>query len=184
MTSRKEYPRFFLQLHLCKTLFQIFIIILITPAVILGMVYTGSMYNMEKYGPPVATKTPKLSTEEIIDRTENALKAVYGSEYRAEFDRERMIYRVGTWSEGINDEFVAEIEELQAYDQWKTVTDGLIDVTSDIQHYFTDYGQPDVVVVMSLLNPENPDIAYATAAQGVIGYDVVNGIDLLNQNGA
>ena len=162
----------------------IIIIILISPAVILGMVYTGSMYNMEKYGPPAATKTPKLSTEEIIDRTENALKAVYGSEYRAEFDRERMIYRVGTWSEGLNDEFIENVKELQAYDQWKTVTDGLIDVTSDIQHYFTDYGQPDVVVVMSLLNPENPDVAYATAAQGVIGYDVVNGIDLLNQNGA
>lgn len=162
----------------------IIILILITPAVILGMVYTGSMYNMEKYGIPTATKAPKLSTEEILQRTENALKTACGSDYRAEFDSEKQIYTVGTWSEGINDAFIAEIEELQTYDRWKAVTDDLIDITAELQHCFTDYGQPDVVVVMNLLNPENPEVAYATAAQGVIGYDVVNGIDLLNQNGA
>ena len=165
-------------------LLVIIILILISPALILSLVYTSSMYNMEKHPLPSPTRTPKLSTEEILQRAENALKTVYGSEYTAEFDSERMIYRVGTWSEGLNDEFIENVKELQAYDQWKNVTDGLIDVTADLQHYFTDFGKEDVVVVVSLLSPDDPGTVYATAAQGVIGYDVVNGIDLLNQNAA
>ena len=165
-------------------LLTIIILILISPVLILSLVYTSNVNSMRDYRPPAPTRTPKLSTEEILQRTENALKTVYGSEYSSEFDSERMIYRVGTWSEGINDEFIENVKELQAYDQWKSVTDGLIDVTADLQHYFTDFGKEDVVVVVSLLSPDDPGTVYATAAQGVIGYDVVNGIDLLNQNAA
>lgn len=165
-------------------LLTIIILILISPVLILSLVYTSNVNSMRNYRPPAPTRTPKLSTEEILQRAENALKTVYGSEHSSEFDSERMIYRVGTWSEGINDEFIENVKELQAYDQWKSVTDGLIDVTADLQHYFTDFGKEDVVVVVSLLSPDDPGTVYATAAQGVIGYDVVNGIDLLNQNAA
>lgn len=67
-------------------------------------------------------------------------------------------------------------------DDWDTVSRELVRIQSIIQDTFTDAGD-ETLVIIDILNPENPDEVWLSVANGIAGYDVVNGVDLLNGQG-
>lgn len=64
-------------------------------------------------------------------------------------------------------------------EDWNTISRELVRIQSIIQHTFTDAGD-ETLVIIDILNPDNTDEVWLSVANGIAGYDVVNGIDLLN----
>ena len=75
-------------------------------------------------------------------------------------------------------QFVKDNMELHGED-WNTISRELARIQSLIQDTFTDAGD-DTLVIIDILNPDNTDEVWLSVANGIAGYDVVNGIDLLN----
>ena len=64
-------------------------------------------------------------------------------------------------------------------EDWETIVRSTEDIQSSLQRMFTEQND-ETVVVVDILNPENPDEVWLSVANGIAGYDVVNGVDLLN----
>lgn len=62
---------------------------------------------------------------------------------------------------------------------WNRVVRDVCDVQSSAQKYFVDM-EDETLVIVDILNPRNTDEVWLSVANGIAGYDVVNGIDLLN----
>lgn len=64
-------------------------------------------------------------------------------------------------------------------DSWAAIVDSVESIQRSLQKIFTEQDD-DTVVVVDILNPDNTDEVWLSVANGIAGYDVVNGIDLLN----
>ena len=66
---------------------------------------------------------------------------------------------------------------------WDHFKKSILSIQKSMQDFYTDIDE-SMIVIVDVLNPDNEDEVFLSVAQGVAGYDVVNGIDLLNrQNG-
>ena len=63
--------------------------------------------------------------------------------------------------------------------EWNNIVTSIEQIQSAIQKLFTDEDD-ETVVIIDILNPDNEDEVWLSVANGIAGYDVVNGIDLLN----
>ena len=128
--------------------------------------------------PPRYSSPRTMTATEIAEKLDNAMETTMPGTYRSELDRENDLYKVDMWNSFTRD----NIETMQSglgLDRWTQVRQDLTDMCADMQSRFTDNGHPEVTVVLSLVDPEDPDYVFATAARGVVGYDIVSGIDLM-----
>ena len=124
------------------------------------------------------SSTRTMTATEIAEKLDNAMNTSMPGAFRSELDRENDLYKVDMWNAFTRD----NIETMQSglgLDRWTQVRQDLIDMCADMQSRFTDNGHPEITVVLSLVDPEDPDYVFATAARGVVGYDIVSGIDLM-----
>lgn len=63
---------------------------------------------------------------------------------------------------------------------WDHFKESILSIQKSMQNFYTDI-EDDMIVIVDVLNPDNEDEVFLSVAQGVAGYDVVNGIDLLNK---
>lgn len=123
--------------------------------------------------------TPRsMTATEIAEKLDNSMNTSMPGMFRSELDRENELYKVDMWNAFTRD----TIETMQSglgLDRWTQVREDLTDLCADMQSRFTDNGHPEITVVLSLVDPEDPDYVFATAARGVVGYDIVSGIDLM-----
>ena len=67
-------------------------------------------------------------------------------------------------------------------DTWNQIVDRVKHITASMQSTFDEVCEDEnITVVTSICDPQHHDISYLTVANGVAGYDVVNGVDLLNK---
>ena len=128
--------------------------------------------NAPRYSSPMT-----MTATEIADKIDNAMNTSMPGAFRSELDRENDLYKIDMWNAFTRD----TIETMQSglgIDRWSKVREDLIDMCEDMQSRFTDNGHPEITGVLSLVDPEDPDYVFATAARGVVGYDIVSGIDL------
>lgn len=135
-------------------------------------------------GTSSARSTPKPQTAtEIAKRVDASMERSMPGSFRSEYDELDSVYKIDMW-----DNYTAQdIETLQdglGLDRWKSSCEQVVSLCDDMQHIFDNNGHPEVTVVLSLVDTEDHDYVFATAARGVIGYDVVRGIDLKNKSGA
>ena len=123
----------------------------------------------------------KMTSADIAAKLDATMNNSMPGEFRSELDAENELYKVDMWNSFTRD----TIESMQSgvgIDRWTEVRKELIDLTADMQSRFSDNGHPEITVVLSIVDPEDHDYVFATAARGVVGYDIVNGIDLLAEN--
>ena len=134
---------------------------------------------------PEATETPKAESKmaAFVAKTfDNTLGEAFGNNYSTELDQDSGVFRVNTWSPETDSAFIEDAKAGgEALNVWEAVVDRVIYVTSRMQSTFDETCEEPITVVTSICDPINHDLPYLTVANGVAGYNVVNGVDLLNK---
>lgn len=151
---------------------------------LLVFVYMSNVYNMGRApaytGGSVSQSSPgTMTVEEIVSKINGAMEKSAPGAFRTELDLENELFKVDMMN-SFTREDIESIRSGIGSEIWGDVQKQVLDMCGDLQSRFSDNGHPEITVVYSLVDPESPDIAFLTAARGVIGYDVVRGIDLLN----
>ena len=155
----------------------LFLVVLVSSVVNMG----GSL--------PSSTPAPKASAKPasrmpatIAAMFDDSLSQAFGSNYQTELDTDAGIFRVDTWSSDVNAQFINDLQNGNiSIEAWNAVVDRVKTVTSSMQSTFDETCEEPITVVSSICDPINHDLPYLTVANGVAGYDVVNGVDLLNK---
>lgn len=150
---------------------------------LLVIVYVSSVSNMANSGltpPSKSTPRPQTATQ-IANRITASMEKSSPGEFSSEYDELESLYKVSMWS-GYTQKEIETLQSGLGLDRWDSSCEQIIGLCDDMQHIFDNNGHPEVTVVLSLVDPEDHDTVFATAARGVIGYDVVKGIDLKNKS--
>ena len=65
-------------------------------------------------------------------------------------------------------------------DRWNASVSSTIELQKEISRDLEISGFQDITVVLEQRNPDNTEEKWLVVANGIAGYDVVNGVDLLN----
>lgn len=169
-------------------------IILVAVVAFLLVVYGINVHNMRTRPRPAQTpetvtvtmqRTPKPARKEDLDAVYHVADVMREnmpeSEVHMEYDPEAQIvyYRIS------RQDLSPEIIELTKVtpsmkEAWDDMVDGMISMQKQASAYFERAGVLDMITVVQILNPDNTDEVWLSVANGIAGYDVVNGIDLLN----
>lgn len=169
-------------------------ILLICFAVLFAIVLGSSIWNGERRQLPAQTpeivtvttqRTPKPARKEDLDAVYHVADVMREnmpeSEVHMEYDPEAQIvyYRIS------RQDLSPEIIELTKVtpsmkEAWDDMVEGMISMQKQASAYFERAGVLDMITVVQILNPRNTDEVWLSVANGIAGYDVVNGIDLLN----
>lgn len=146
--------------------------------VLMAVVFASSMLNMPRSVPVRPPSSPRVMTaEEIAEKIDGSMEKTMPGQYRSELDMENELYKVDMWND-FTSELIETIRSGIGLDRWDLVREDMTGLCRNMQSRFTDNGHPEITVVLSLVNPDDPDDVFLTAANGIVGYDVVNGIDL------
>ena len=168
-----------------KTLYLIGISVVIAFCIVMMI----NVYDMNKLPDPTptpaatATAKPQSKMAPVVAKMfDNSLGDAFGNNYTAELDQESGIFRVNTWSPETDSAFIEDAKAGgDALNVWEATVDRVIYVTSKMQSTFDETCEESITVVTSICDPNNHDLPYLTVANGVAGYNVVNGVDLLNK---
>ena len=85
--------------------------------------------------------------------------------------------------DGMDDDFVRQAKngDTDYLEAWDRIAGNAVSIQKSLQEIFRSMEMDDTVVVLDILNADNTNEVLISAANGIIGYDVVNDIDLLNQ---
>ena len=112
----------------------------------------------------------------------DSCRKIWGSDFSSELDEEHKTFTVTTWQSSIDDGLIRRTSEGENIGAWNDMVSDLKETANTMQASFRDCGLEDYTAVLCLADPISHSTPYLVIAQGVAGYDVVNGIDLLNQN--
>lgn len=162
-------------------LLVVIILILISPALLLGLVYYSNVSNMGRNPVPTATPRIVVSAATVADMIDDSCAQIYGDYYSTELDEEQNRFMVDVWLTYLDDEAIERTksgEDGADITTWNNMVRDLTSSADTMQRAFRDNCSDDITVVFSVCNPEDHNIKYLTIANGIAGYDVVNGIDL------
>ena len=130
-----------------------------------------------------APKEKKSMAPVAAKMFDNSLKQAFGNNYETNLDVENGIFHVDTWFDQFDAAYIETMKtEGKDLDTWNQIVDRVKNVTASMQSTFDEVCEDEnITVVTSICDPQHHDISYLTVANGVAGYDVVNGIDLLNK---
>lgn len=153
--------------------------------IILAVVVVSNIINTPTSTPITSrpSSSTRLTAQQVADKIEHSLSVTMPGHYTTELDTENKIFRVNTWQEDIDGAAISLTKNTGHTANWNSMVESMKSLVSDMQSRFNDYGHDDYIVVYSLCDPANHDTPYVTIANGIAGYDVVNDIDLLNNNG-
>lgn len=86
--------------------------------------------------------------------------------------------------DGMDGDFVSQAKngDTDYLEAWDRIAENAVSIQKSLQEIFRSMEMDDTVVVLDILNADNTDEVLISAANGIVGYDVVNDIDLLNQD--
>lgn len=135
--------------------------------------------------PETVTVTPKPARQEDLDAVYHVCDLLRQNmpenEVHMEFDPESRTvwYRIA--KPGLSAE-VIELTKVtpSMQDDWNTMVESIVGLQKQMTGYFERNGIHDMTVVLETVNPEDSSEKWLVVANGIAGYDVVNGVDLLN----
>lgn len=133
--------------------------------------------NQSRVATPVPRKVTALQVAEMIG---DSCKQVWGEDFSIEWNQQTNVFRVDTWRSDLGDDVIERTKAGSNIDHWNNMVKDLKSTASTMQNSFNEFGYDDITVVLNLCDPVNHDTVYLSIAQGIAGYDVVNGVDLLN----
>ena len=163
------------------------IIIGVVVVVVFCAVLSANVNNINKLPDPTPTpevaaaKSGTVTAGMVADMVDDAFRQKFQYSYETHLDEETGRYTVDIWSPEITSEAVERTKENGNTAIWDNMVSDLTSTVNTIQNAFNDNNHDEIVVVMNLRDPDNRDVIFLTIANGVAGYDVVNGVDLLNK---
>ena len=149
--------------------------------VLMVIVYVSNVNSMPTGGLPASARSTskQMTATGIANKITASLEKSMPGEFSSEYDELELLYKVSLWS-GYTREEIETLQDGLGLDRWDSSCEQIIGLCNDLQQIFDSNGHPEVTVVMSLVDPEDHDYVFATAARGIVGYDIVKGIDLKN----
>lgn len=158
--------------------------------ILLAVVYISNIVSMRRAPIPVtqpaqATARQAKSTEEwTVDLARNLLANYMPSAtVESRFDKENNWAFIDIIQNDMDGDFVRQAKSGAAdyITAWNGIVKNAVEIQKDLQKIFRTMNMEDTVVVLDILNADNTDEVLLSVANGIVGYDVVNEIDLLNQ---
>ena len=149
----------------------------------------ANVNNINKLPDPTPTPAETAAPKEkkslapvVAKMFDSSLGEAFGNNYTTELDLENGVFRVNTWADDTDSKFIEDAKNGgDALKVWEATVDRVIYVTSTMQSTFDETCEDPITVVTSICDPINHELPYLTVANGVAGYNVVNGVDLLNK---
>lgn len=163
-------------------LLVIIILILLAPALLLGAVYSSSTRQMERNPLPAAASRQKVSAAAVADMIDDSCRQVYGEYYTTELDEEAGLFRMNAWLPTLDSESIERVKADQDKTVWNNMVGDIKTAANSAQAAFNDHGHDDIIAVFNVVDPADHSIIYLSVANGIAGYDVVNGIDMRSNN--
>ena len=166
----------------------IIIVILLAPGLLLGLVYVSNVLNMgsgytssngvtQKLPGPARYSTPR----QVADMVDNSCRQIFRDTYSTTLDESREQFLVDVWIDALDDGAIERTrsgEDPESVTVWNNMARDLTESADTMQRAFNENCKEDITVVLSLCNPEDHSIKYLTIANGIAGYDIVNGTDM------
>lgn len=164
----------------------IIIVILLAPALLLGLVYFSNMLTMQHYyDPSVAQSTPApkrtMSVRQAADVLDDSCEREFHEFFSSTLDESSGLYKVNVWMTYLDDEAIERTksgEDEEDLEVWNNMSSDLLNMTNNLQKFFNEHCEEDITAVLALCPPEDHNKEYLVIANGMVGYDVVNEIDL------
>lgn len=152
-------------------------------AIVLGSnIVNGNRRQLPTQQPAVVTPTPPPEVETIDKMLQTFRRTATDWKVSASYDPETRIARFIFINPEFTEETIllAKALEPMVRENWDENVAAMIDLQKEVSRIMEDQGHEDVTVVLDMVNPDNPDEVWVSVANGIAGYDVVRGIDLLN----
>ena len=170
-------------------------IILVAVVAFLLVVYGINVYNLRTKQQPAAapavstvstTPTPPPEMDTIV-RIFNVMQNTVPDAWFCTWTydpAERTVWYIFA-DPAITPEVIQTAQQFkeETRERWESNKSSMIELQKEISRSLETSGFNDITVVVELRNPENKDEKWLAVANGIAGYDVVNGIDLLNGQG-
>lgn len=162
-------------------LLVIILVVVLFPYLAIGAAFSSSSYQMRKHPLPTQTARPRVTAQDVAEMIRGNCETVYGDNVETELDEDAGLFTVRIWNADVNAETIERTAAGENLGIWENLVYNYTDSANTMQRAFTDHGIDDVTVVLSVCDPEDHGTAYFTIANGIVGYDVVRGIDLRAQ---
>lgn len=171
--------------NLIIVLLIVIILILLAPALLLGAVFYSNTRQIQMQQ-PAATQTstgdPELDRDLALVRsaTEIASYHMPGFNFVWQFDPKTRVAYINAIRSDYSGYFV---ENARAFPDaylvdWNNSVDRAIAAQKHVQQYFAKSEADDITAIVNIMDYDDRETPYLTVASGVVGYDVVKGIDL------
>lgn len=148
--------------------------------ILLAVVYIFNVFNSSDM--PAPSKRPaKITAKQVADMIDDSCRKIWGSDFYSKLNEDQKTFTVTTWQSSIDDALIRRTSEGGDIGAWNDMVSNMKETANTMQAAFRDCGLDDYTAVLCLADPVSHSTTYLVIAQGVAGYDVVNGIDLLNQ---
>ena len=155
--------------------------VVLFPYLAIGAAFSSSAHQMRKNPIPTATARPSVTAQDVAEMIRGNCETVYEDNVLTELDEDAGLFTVKIWSPDVNAETVERTAAGENLGIWENLVYNYTDSANTMQRAFTDHGIEDITVVLSVCDPDDPETAFFTIANGIVGYDVVRGIDLRAQ---
>lgn len=159
-------------------LLVVIILILLTPALLIGTIISNSQRQMGKYPIPRTTTRPTVSAQDVADMIDGSCVQIYGEYYSTDLDETAGVFRVNTWLPTLDSESIERVKADEDKTVWNNMVNDIKSAANTAQDAFNDHGHDDIIAVFNVCDPEDHSIIFLSVANGIAGYDVVNGIDM------
>lgn len=143
-------------------------------------IVASRLYLQQPVQTPKPTASGGVSVYQIADMISESCDQVFYRRYYTDLDEQNKIFRVYTWQDDLNADLIERTKQGNNEDVWNKLVSDIVSTANTMQSSFDELGHEEYTCVLNVCDPEDPDIIYLSIAQGVVGYDVVRGIDLMN----
>lgn len=164
--------------------------ILIALGVLLGVVYVSNIIMM-RFGPelpepsttPSSTyKVPEILTDtEIVMRMDDVLRSLYEERYSMDFSfsKEEKVLTVNLWDYHSTAHLLyASMGEQPYLDEWNEYVRLIAGSSESWLNTFERHGH-EITFILNYVNPLDEEDIYISAVNGVLIYDRVSGLNIL-----
>jgi len=156
--------------------------------ILFAVVLFSNVYNMgtSDFRPaPTATPAPtgKSTALRTVEMARNIVaNALPGSDVGSRYDEANDWAFFDISDRRLDAETVQNAKDGVGHyrEDWDQVVQDVINIQKSVQRLFTSMGMEETTVVVDVLNPDNEDEVFLSVANGIAGYDVVSGVNLLD----
>ena len=170
-------------------LLVVIILILLAPSLLLGTIYYNSERQMRIHPIPTQTTTgdPALDRDLSLVSSAKDIATYYmpGFDIGWTFDPETRVACINATRSDYTGFYMENAREApDAYmDDWNNSVARATAAQKHIQQYFDKSEADDITAVVNILDNDDRKTPYLTVASGIVGYDILNGIDLTGSGG-